>query len=199
MPQSTEDLIASARRGDRDAYDALFAGAAERLHMFVRLRLGREMRDRLESADVVQEAYLHAHRDFAKFEPQGTGAFGRWLCAVAENRMRDLADHQAAKKRCPPAELQRLSQVLDRLQQSATELPEHIARRELQVRVEAALETLDAEFREVLVLRFFTGLSVAEIAAKLSSSASSVRRRLGVAFVQLGPALGDFMQGAGDE
>ena len=76
-PASTARLLQRARDGDRAAYDRLFALAADRLLLYVRLRLGKGLRDRLESMDVVQEAYLEAWKDLATFEPRDDGAFAR--------------------------------------------------------------------------------------------------------------------------
>ena len=51
----------------------------------------------------------------ARFEDRGDGAFARWLCRIAENCIRARADYHRAEKRVPPAELQRASQVIDRI------------------------------------------------------------------------------------
>ena len=64
-------LLASARTGDREACDRLFARAADRLQLYVRLRLGERLRARVDSMDVLQEAFLHAHRDVGSFDPEG--------------------------------------------------------------------------------------------------------------------------------
>ncbi len=57
-----------ARAGDPTAYDRLFARHTDRTLMFIRARLGRRLRAAAESRDVLHDAYLAAHRDFASFD-----------------------------------------------------------------------------------------------------------------------------------
>ena len=68
-PDDLRSLFQRAATGDRAAADRLFARAADRLLLFVRLRLGPALRPRLEPNDVLQEVFAHAHRDFGRFEP----------------------------------------------------------------------------------------------------------------------------------
>lgn len=65
-------LMRQAVHGDREAADRLFARAADRLLLFIQLRLGGKLRARLEAADVLQEVFTHAHRDPGRFDPEAT-------------------------------------------------------------------------------------------------------------------------------
>ena len=99
----TEALAAAAGGGDARSYEELFARVADRLLLYVRLRIGRELSAKLEPLDVVQEVYAEAHRSFATFRPQGPGSFSRWLQRIARHRILDLAKfHGAEKRRAPP-------------------------------------------------------------------------------------------------
>lgn len=178
---STARLLQRAREGDRAAYDRLFTLAADRLLLYVRLRLGKRLRDRLESMDVVQEAYLEAWRDLGSFEPRDDGAFARWLCRVAENRLRGLADHHGARKRQP--------RDVDDLRRSLPGPATSAARREIRARVESAMDRLEPDEREVLLLRHFQGLTLEETAVVLGRSETAVRRLLGRAARRLGEEL----------
>ena len=70
MPDPTDDdmtvLLDRALAGDETALAALFDGYRERLRRMIRLRLDRRLSGRVDSSDVLQEAYkavgLH-HRD----------------------------------------------------------------------------------------------------------------------------------------
>lgn len=189
----THELLTAARNGDPQACDRLFARVADRLLLFVRLRLGPALRARVDSMDVLQETFLHAHRDLARFEPS-TGdperGFAQWLCGVAENRIKDLAALHGAKRRDPKREERKVSEVLATLQRAGHGPATSLVRREERHRLAEAVEALDDEDREVLVLRHFGGLSLDAIAARLSRSASAVRRALGRATRDLGKALG---------
>ncbi|MCU0863967.1 MAG: sigma-70 family RNA polymerase sigma factor [Planctomycetes bacterium] len=186
----TELLLARARGGDRDAYDALFSQAADRLQIYLRVRLGPALRGHEESRDLLQETYLAAHRAFPAFEDRGEGAFVRWLCRIAENQIRARADHHHAQKRLPPGELERATRVLDRLAAAATGPVTAAGRSEQRERLAVAMAALPADEREALLQRHFEGRELDEIAQLLGTSATSVRRLLGRATLRLADRLG---------
>ena len=186
------ELIQRAKNGDRDAYDELFANAAERLQLFIRIRLGQGLRQKEQSLDLLQETYLAAHQAFDRFEDRGDGGFVRWLCRIAENRIRDRADYHGAARRLPPAELERVSQVLDGLRTRTLGPATKAERADQRERLAAAMAQSPRDEREVLLLRFFQDLSVDAIADQMGTSPSSVRRLLGRATLRLG---GDLKSG----
>jgi len=185
----TRQLVARAQDGDDEAYDRLFALAGERLRFFIRLRLGRGLRAREDSDDVLQEVYLEAHRVFDRFRWQGDASFTRWLCRIAENVIRGLVDRHGAQKRTPPGGMARVSRIEHRLAASAAGPATQAARRERTEALAVALGALDDELREVLLLRYFQGRTIDEIAHLTSISPTSARRRLGRAALVLGTRL----------
>lgn len=189
--QPTVVLLARARTGDRDAYDELFAQAAERLRLYLRVRLGAELRGHEETRDLLQETYLAAHRAFERFEDRGEGAFVRWLCRIAENQIRGRLDHHRAQKRRLPGELERATRVLDRVAAAATGPVTAAGRSERRERLAAAMAALPQDEREALLLRHFEGRELDEIAQTLGTSATSVRRLLGRATLRLADRLGE--------
>ena len=181
----TARLVERARDGDREAYDQLFARAADRVLWFIRLRLGPRLRERLDSMDVLQESYVEAHRAFDRFEYRDDGSFFRWLCRLVENRIRGLADHFGAQRRSP-GKVVPVSRVLEKLRASGPGPATLTAQSERRERLADALEHLETEEREALLLHHFQERSVQEISDLLGKSPSSVRRLLGRATVRLG-------------
>lgn len=183
-----------AVHGDREAADRLFARAADRLLLFIQLRLGGKLRARLDAADVLQEVFTHAHRDLGRFDPEATQvpdrSFLQWLCAIAENRIRDLAAFHRARRRDLEREERQVTAVLRELQRSGHGPATSLVRRDERERLANAIAQLPEDLREAILLRHFEGLSVEAIAERLGSSPSSVRRTLGRATVQLGQQLG---------
>ena len=180
MDENTLILWQKARDGDRDAYDRLFARCSDRTIMFIRARLGSRLRASVESRDVLQDAYLAAHRDFASFEYTGEGAFGRWLRSIIENRIRDLGDYWRAKKR----------------QAVALPKPEPetgpitaVDRAELQQVVLRGIGALSEEHRLVLLLRYFEGLDAEETGRRMNRSAGAVRKLTARSLAELGGLL----------
>ena len=184
----TAALVARAREGDRDAYDRLFGLVAERALLFVRLRLGKRLRDHVESLDVLQDAYLDAYRAFDRFEYESDGAFARWICRIIENRIRGLADHFDAQKRRPKGVAVHVSRILE--QARSTPGPASVAaEQEHRQRLAAALERIEGEEREVLLLRFFQERTIDDIANLLGRSPTAIRRLVGRATARLGALL----------
>ena len=183
-------LVNRAREGDEDAYERLFAISYERLRLYVRMRLGRALRGKLESDDVLQDTYVLAHEAFASFRWHGPTSFSRWLCRIAENRIRGLVDFHAAAKRTPPEGLARVSRILERVEDSAGGPASRVARSEETTRLVGALDAMDDEPRELLMLRFYAGMSYDEIAALTGHSRTTIRRRIARASRALSTALG---------
>lgn len=186
-------LLDAARGGDREACDRLFARAADRLLLYVRLRLGGALRARVDSMDVLQEAFLHAHRDVGGFDPTGPGdpdrRFAQWLCRIADNRIRDLASRHGAARRDVRRETEDVTEALRRVQRAGHGPATSLVRREERDRLADAIEELEDEDREVIVLRHFEGLTIDAIADRTGRSASAVRRALGRATRTVGRRL----------
>src|SRR4051812_32855634 len=86
-----ETLLSRALAGDERAFAALFDGQRERLRRLVRLRLDRRLSGRVDSDDVLQDAYLEARRrlpDYAR-DPQAM-PFHLWLRLVTGQKLIDL-------------------------------------------------------------------------------------------------------------
>src|SRR5437763_5981585 len=84
-------LLTRALAGDESAFAALFDGQRERLRRLVRLRLDRRLSGRVDSDDVLQDAYLEARKrlpDYAR-DPQAI-PFHLWLRLVTGQKLTDL-------------------------------------------------------------------------------------------------------------
>ena len=179
MESITHTLCQQARSGDRVAYDQLFALHVDRALLFVRARLGPKLRERVESMDVVQDAYLAAHRAFEQFEYTDEGAFLKWLCRIIENRIRDLGDYFGAEKR----------QAIDLPKSNPTGPVTALDRVEHRDKVARALDALSDDHRQVLLLRYFEGLSAEEAGKVLDRSAGAIRKLTARALTELGRQL----------
>ncbi len=187
----SQDLVARAQGGEAGAFGELFERQVPRLLTFIRLRLSAQLAVRLEPLDVLQETGLGAFQSIGDFEARGRGAFGRWLCAIAENRIRDGADYLGAAKRLPPGQLEAISVVLERACQTVTGPATRAARDDRSEKLGGLLEELEPELRQALVMRFFRGSTTEEIARELGCSETSARRRIARGTEVLGARLGE--------
>src|SRR5262249_14069822 len=98
-PTSTHALLQLVQTGDKEALNDLYNRYLMRVLAAVRARLGAELRGKLESWDVVQEAMLASLKNVQSFTQTSEGAFLNWLAKVVENRIRDQLDYFHAEKR----------------------------------------------------------------------------------------------------
>ncbi|MEZ5966840.1 MAG: sigma-70 family RNA polymerase sigma factor [Planctomycetota bacterium] len=170
-------------------FDRLFEQAAPRLLLFVELRLGRALRARVEADDVVQEAYLAGLAGFGPDAPRSPRAFAAWMARVAENCVRGLADHFAARKRTPAGDCTTLTAILGRVRARDTGPATAVSRVDEGQRLRTILSALPDEQREALLQRYFAELDLETIAVRMGRSPSSVRRLLAKATARLGAEL----------
>ena len=155
-------LVARARAGDRQAFGELYDRYAERVFRFALARLPEPA----DAEDLVQRVFLKAIEALPRYEERGL-PFGAWLFRIARNA---LIDRDRVRRPTLPLD--------DAAQAHAAEHEQPARAVELsaeQERVRAALAALTAEQRDVLVYRYFAGLTPSEIAALMGKREGSVR------------------------
>jgi RNA polymerase sigma-70 factor (ECF subfamily) len=199
-PQSPDDLMRLAGQGDKLAVDKLFELKRLRLRTMIAFRMDPRLSSRIDASDVVQEAFIEAHRLLDDYLKQKPIPFYPWLRQIALNRLIDLhRRHLLAKRRSvlrEEAPIQALPDasvysLADQFLGSATSPSGQIAREEQRAQVYAALLQLKQQDRELLVLRYLEKLSNAEIAAVLGISEGAVKVRHFRALERLRPWLAD--------
>jgi RNA polymerase sigma-70 factor (ECF subfamily) len=188
------ELVDSARRGDRDAFRTLFQRYHRRAYA---LALG-VVRSPDDALDVVQDAFIKAHRYLDKFE--GTSSFYTWLYRIVMNLS---IDHLRKHKRARPVELdERQLEAGDHVLDDSL-LPRILGGnpgralldKEIRGRIDAALDTLSENHRAVLVMRELDGLSYEEMAATMACSKGTIMSRLFHARKNMQRQLGDLVDG----
>ena len=180
----TRHLVVLAKDGDESALNQLWAVYGPRVLWLVRLRMGKELRSKLESMDLVQDVLVCALKDLGNFTYKNEGDLVRWLSRIADNRLRDNLDRLHADKRDIRKEV-RLNSHWATAGDSFVPVAEYadittpsaiMSRREDLVRLEKAIDALKPEYGEVIVLTKIEGLSHKEIADKLGKSSDAVRK-----------------------
>lgn len=165
-------LVERARDGDHDAFSELARAAVVRLDRAARLIL----RDPELARDAVQDALIRAWRDLPGLrEPD---LFDAWLHRLTVNACLDLA----RRRRRRPIEVE-LSPIHH---PAIADASVTIARRDL---VEDVLRSLDADGRAIVVLHYYLGMSLTEVAATLRVPAGTVKSRLHRALGEMRVAL----------
>ena len=96
-PDSTIQLVARARTGDRDAIDRLLSRHAEPLRRWASGRLPRWARDLADTEDLVQDTLLQTFRNLPSFDVRGAGALQAYLRQAIVNRVRDELRRRARR------------------------------------------------------------------------------------------------------
>ena len=167
LEPSDAGLIAAVVAGDLASYDVLMR-RYERLVFKVAYGFtgGRE-----PALDVVQAVFLKALRSLARFD--GRAAFKTWLVRITLNEGQDWK----RRYRRRDAPLESLEVVAER--PAREESPESAAlRAEDRERLRRGLETLNSRHRLAVVMRYFDGLPVRDIASTLGCSEVTARNIL---------------------
>lgn len=178
----TPELIRRAQAGDMQAMHQLLARHQAQILVFIRLSLGRTLRAKEGSGDILAEVMLAIWQNIQQFKDEGEGAFIRWVRRIMENEIRDKADYWQAKKRrgeeimlgaggsnSGSPELQ-----LRTLDPTPTE---ELLRRQHWEHIEQALEMLSEDDREVIIQRDLEGLSFSKIGETMDCTEDTARMR----------------------
>lgn len=134
------ELVDACRRGESQAMELLYHRYKRRVFGLVTRIVGST-----DSEEVVQEVFVRIYRGLGKF--RGDSQLSTWIYRLAVNAS---LSHVSKRKRRPECE--------EWVDQEAAE-PEPTRDSALSRRLEAALETLPAGYRAVLVLHDVEGLS----------------------------------------
>jgi RNA polymerase sigma factor (sigma-70 family) len=154
-------LVERAQRGDHDAFSELARAAVVRLDRAARLVL----RDAEFARDAVQEALIRAWRDLPGLrEPD---RFDAWLHRLTINACLD----QARRRRRRPIEVE-----MTLIHHPAvTDTAGALADRDI---VEGVLRHLGERERAIVVLHYFLGMPLTDVAASLGLPVGTVKSRL---------------------
>ena len=193
LTNKTQHLVTLAKDGDESALNQLWKVYGARVHWIMRLRMGRELRSKLDSMDLAQDALVSALEGLGEFTYKNEGDFLRWLATIAENRLRDNLDKLHADKRDIRKEV-RLDDYGPTTAGGFVRTPGPIdattpsvimSRKEELDKLEKAIDQLKPEYREVIVLTKIEGLSYKEISERLGKSNEAIRKLVSRAIVAL--------------
>jgi len=183
-------LLREARAGAPGALDDLYGRVAGRLLAIIRLRLGPDLRSRLESRDVLQATLLKSFEHLREFEGENGTSLMAWLARIAEHEIRDRADHLHRQRRDAAREVP----LDDVLVAGSADVPSALSQvilDERALRLERALEMLSPSHREVILLRSFEERSFGEIGQRVGRTEDACRMLFARAMAALTLALGE--------
>lgn len=184
MPVDTSRLLSLAREGVEASRGELLEGYRAYLELLARVEIGRRLQNKVDTADVVQETFLEAHRNFGRFRGTTEGEFIAWLRGILAARIANLVRHYVGtqgrdirREQALEIDLDQSSRAIDRGLAVLQSTPsQQVVRREQGLLLAEALAQLSTDYREVIVLRHLEELSFPDVAERMGRSLDSVQK-----------------------
>jgi RNA polymerase sigma-70 factor, ECF subfamily len=159
--EADERLLVEAAQKDPARFAELYENNFERVYAYVARRVG----DRTETEDLTSEVFHHALSNLRRFEWRGI-PFAAWLFRIAANLITD---------RWQRSNRERLVDEPKQLEsaQANKEDFEEVERRAMLFRL---VDTLPAEQKRVVVLRFVEQKSIKEVARDICKTEGAVKQ-----------------------
>jgi RNA polymerase sigma-70 factor, ECF subfamily len=152
-------LVDRAKAGDADAFGVLYDRFQPEIVRYLAIRV----RDQETAEDLAQQVFLKAWKAIPRYEHRGA-PFRAWLYRMAHNQMVDYYRTSRSTTDLEGVEI---------AEESTAE--EELLRGEMQEALQAALDRLSEDHRQVLVLRFLMEKSAREIGEIMGRKEVTVR------------------------
>ncbi len=170
-------LVDATLAGDRRAFGLLVERETRTVYRACLRILGRPH----DAEDVTQESFVAAYRALGTF--RGEGSLQGWLLRIATRQ----AFRRLAQRR-PTADIAAVPEPV--LADTRTDPPGVLVAAERRDELRAAVEALPDPYREIVALRFFAELSLAEVADATHRPINTVKTQLRRGLDRLRPVLG---------
>ena len=186
-PITDERLVELALDGDEQAFGTLVRRYQRRLTAFLSQLVG----DVELARELTQEAFVRAWSALARFDPRYR--FSTWLFRIAHN----LGIDQLRRRRLKTVSLYRTDSEGDEMEVVVADIDKdplgHLENRALASELREVIDGLRPEYRELVLLRHFGGLSYQEIADFKGMPLGTVKNKLFRAHSVLRRALATFL------
>lgn len=198
---TVDELLRRAAIGEESSLAELFDRHRDRLRQMIRLRLDRRLQGRVDPSDVLQDAYIDLAQKLPEYLEKASMPFFVWLRLVVGERLlrihrqhlgtamrdagREISIHRGAMPQASSVSL--AAQLMGRL----TTASRAVARAEMQMQLQDALNGMDPIDREVIALRHFEELSNDEVASVLGLTKAAASKRYVRALLRLKGVVGE--------
>lgn len=143
---------------------ALFRDYGDRVLAYARHHLGNDQ----DAEDAAARAFMKVHEKWDTYDSE-RGAVSTWLYAITQNEVRGVLRRRAKSQVADGFE------GWDSLADTGPAPEETLLSEERVEALSAALEALPERERDILLLRFYSGLPSKEVAARMGLSDANVR------------------------
>lgn len=171
--EETSRLLRTAASGDGSALGLLFERCRAPLLKHIRSGLDAQLRDFLESGDVMHETFLDIVRAFERTEIRDEDSFLRWAARIATNHLRDQLRRRRVRS------MERLTSTLCESAARSDESPAQNALSYDRVRqLQDSLAALPEEYRRSIELRDLAQRSYEQIAELMGLPTAAAAQRM---------------------
>ncbi|MBT4384706.1 sigma-70 family RNA polymerase sigma factor [Candidatus Peregrinibacteria bacterium] len=153
-------LILSAQEGDKDAYGQVYDHFFEKIYRYVHFRVVPK-----EVEDIVENVFIKSWVNLEKYEKRDV-SFGAWLFRIAHNA---VIDHRRAHRSILPIDPSMADKTVGNAPQKRTE------RSLMAEKIREEVDKLREPYKQVITLKFLSGLSNSEIAEILGQTEGNIR------------------------
>ncbi len=181
------ELIAMADAGSSQSLGLAFEIYRDQLRRAVRLRMNSLVRAREDESDILQDAFIAASNDLARYTREKKVSVYVWLRGHVQQRLlsahRKHLDRQKRDVRRDvhlhkkPTGLVDSHSIAGQLVGSLTSPSQSVSKGEVRAAVQQILEDLDPLDQEIVAMRHFESLKSSEIATLLNINESTASTR----------------------
>ena len=178
---SLAELLRQARSGSTSALGQLLEACRAYLLVVAQRELHTSLQAKVDAADLVQETFIEATRDFERFRGETEAQLLGWLRGVLLHNLADLNRHYGMGCRCLSQEVRLQEQIVERVAVDSVQGPsrnicEKLIAQEQRRALDLALQQLSPSYRLVLYFRYYERRSFAEIGSSLQCSPEAARK-----------------------
>ena len=172
-------LLNNYLSGDRAAISQLIDRHTHRVRDYIRMMV----KDNDVADDILQETFIKAVRVIDEGRYADTGKFLSWILRIAHNQ---VIDHFRSQKNAKTvSESDAGYNMLGTLRFAERTVEDAVISSRIEEDVRRLIERLPAEQREVVVMRYYSGLSLQEIADQTDVSINTALGRMRYALINL--------------
>ena len=176
---SDQGLLNSYLSGDQSAISQLIERHSRRVKEYIRMMV----KDNDVADDIFQETFIKAVRVIDEGRYTDNGKFLSWILRIAHNQVIDYFRSRKQQKLVNEADAG--YNVLGTLRFAEQTVEDEMVAAQISNDVRHLVEMLPDEQREVVMLRYFSGLSFKEIAEQTNVSINTALGRMRYALINL--------------
>ena len=180
LKEQTDDRLVSAfAEGNNKAFDILLERHKDRIFNFIY----NMVKDEDLANDIFQETFVKAITTIKQGRYNADGKFGSWISRIAHNAVIDHFRQEKTQGTVSTDDAE--YDILNRRELSEDTIEDIIIDRTIRDDIRTLIQSLPAEQRQVLIMRYYNNLSFKEIAEKTGVSINTALGRMRYAIMNL--------------